>query len=121
MHRTRRIAPGAAALGPLACVGTPEELLISYEEALARAEVHQDPDYQAALGDALIDPMIDGVEQCKLPTGSTPGIVLAIGADGQPDAVYVDPPTRENKCLRRYLRFQARFPEPPFAPFFATP
>ena len=111
----------ALACSLLCCATLPKELDITYDEAFTKAIEHSDPSYESEARKELGKWMMGGIIGCRLPNGEPFGLVVAVGLDGKPDAVYVDPDTSANQCLKRHVRWRARLPEPPFAPFFTTP
>lgn len=120
-----RSVPVLAVATALLCCATPpedqEQLNLSYEEAFQRAVEHSDPAYESEARRELGKWMLGGIISCNLPKGESFGLVVAVGSDGRPKAVYIDPITSPNQCLQRHIRWKARLPKPPFAPFFTTP
>jgi hypothetical protein len=120
-----RNLPALAIATTLLCCATPPEeraqLELSYEEAFQKAVEHSNPEYESVARRELGKWMLGGIIGCNLPKGESFGLVVAIGSDGRPKAVWVDPTTSANQCLQRHIRWKARFSKPPFAPFFTTP
>jgi hypothetical protein len=117
----RRILAFAAATALLGCSTTRDAKDLSYQEARQRATEHTDPSYEAEVRPEVGKWMLGGMMGCKFPKDGSLAVVVAIGADGRPDAVYVDPVTPATRCVQRHIRWKARFSKPPFAPFFTTP
>jgi hypothetical protein len=119
MEPARCTVAFAIATALLGCSTTPEAPELSFQEATQRID-HSDP-YEAEVRPELGKWMIGGIMGCNLPKDQSVSLVVAIGADGRPDAVYVDPVTPGTRCVQRHIRWKARLPRPPFAPFFTTP
>jgi hypothetical protein len=121
MELVRCLGAIAIAAALLGCSTAPTVKDLSYQEASQRAAEHSDPTYEAEVRPELGKWMIGGIMSCKFPEDQNLALVVAIGADGRPDAVYVDPLTPATRCVQRHVRGKARFSKPPFAPFFTTP
>jgi len=121
MELVRCVLPFAIATALLGCSTAPRAKDLSYQEAFQRATDHSDPSYEAEVRPELGKWVIGGIMGCNLPKEESLRLVAAIGADGRPDAVYVDPVTPATQCVQRHVRWKARLPKPPFGPFFTTP
>jgi hypothetical protein len=105
----------AAACATETGVDRASELDIS--EVLIRAAAQQESPYLEEAKGSLLQAYFSAVLACSLTQGAHVIIALAIGADGRVETVYVDPSSRETRCIQRRLR-RARLPVPPETPFF---
>ena len=116
-----RVLPALLIWLVLGCASDPPHPELTFDEAYRRALEDSDPLYEPTVKKEIGERVLGATISCGLPKGKKVSVVVAISASGRIAEIYVDPPTKKNRCLKNRFVKTPRFDRPPKAPFFVTP